>query len=79
MTGILIHVLRYLGLSLWSADLYAAHMVVVVPMLLIEMPFGKWAHSFYQPLAHYFEALKRRALLARPVETAVAEPAPRVA
>ena len=79
VTGILIHVLRYLGLSLWSADLYAAHMVVVVPMLLIEMPFGKWAHSFYQPLAHYFEALKRRALLARPVETAVAEPAPRVA
>lgn len=79
VTGILIHVLRYLGLSLWSADLYAAHMVVVVPMLLVEIPFGKWAHAFYQPLAVYFEALKRRALAARPVETAIPQPAPKVA
>jgi len=79
LTGILIHVLRYLGLPLWSADLYAAHMVVTVPLLLVELPFGKWAHSFYQPLAAYFEALKRRALAAQPAETAVAQPAQKVA
>ncbi len=84
LTGILIHVLRYIGLPLWSADLYAAHMVVVVPLLLVEMPFGKWAHTFYQPLAAYFEALKRealkrRALAARPVGTAVPQPAQKVA
>jgi ferredoxin len=79
LTGILIHVLRYLGLSLWSADLYAAHMVVAVPLLLVEMPFGKWAHTFYQPLAAYFEALKRRAIAARPAEKAVLQPAREVA
>jgi ferredoxin len=79
LTGILIHVLRYLDLSLWSADLYAAHMVVVVPMLLVEIPFGKWAHMFYRPLAVYFEALKQRALAASLATAAVPQPAQKVA
>ncbi len=79
LTGILIHVLRYLGLSMWSADLYAAHMVVAVPMLLVEIPFGKWAHAFYQPLAAYLQALQRQALAARPVGTVAPQPAPKVA
>jgi hypothetical protein len=26
----------------------------VVPMLVLEVPFGKWAHLAYRPLAIYF-------------------------
>ena len=78
LSGILVHILRYAGLAEWSWDLYAAHMVVVVPMLLIEVPFGKWAHMFYRPLALYFQALKDKAL-ATAGQTQVDQPVRKVA
>lgn len=79
LTGILIHILRYAEQYTWSNDLYAAHMAVAVPMLLVEIPFGKWAHMFYRPLAVYFQALKERAQAPAAVPTANAEPAQKVA
>jgi heterodisulfide reductase subunit C/quinone-modifying oxidoreductase subunit QmoC len=30
-------------------------------MLVLEVPFGKWAHLYYRPLAIYFQAVKERA------------------
>jgi len=34
----------------------------VVPMLLVEVPFGRSSHMLYRPLALYFTAVKERAL-----------------
>jgi hypothetical protein len=36
--------------------LYMVHLAVAVPMLVEEVPFGKWAHLLYRPLALYVAA-----------------------
>jgi nitrate reductase gamma subunit len=62
LSGILVHIFRYAGMSMATHFMYAAHIIIVTPMLLIEMPFGRWTHMLYRPLAIYFEAVKERAL-----------------
>ncbi len=32
------------------------HLAIAVPMLVVEVPFGKWAHLLYSPLAMYVAA-----------------------
>jgi hypothetical protein len=51
LSGIVIHLFRYLGFELASCYTYAIHILIAVPMLVIEMPFGKWTHMIYRPLA----------------------------
>jgi hypothetical protein len=41
-------------------------------MLAIEVPFGKWAHLVYRPVAAYLAALVARARVPVPVGHAVA-------
>ncbi len=60
VTGIVVHILRYLGLELATHYAFAVHMMITVPMLVIEMPFGKWTHMIYRPLALYFQSLKEK-------------------
>jgi hypothetical protein len=31
-------------------------------MLVLEVPFGKWSHLAYRPMAMYFQAVKEKAL-----------------
>ena len=61
ISGILVHTFRYLGLPLATYYTYAAHMVVLTPMLVLEVPFGKWSHLAYRPLAVYFQSIKVKA------------------
>jgi hypothetical protein len=42
--------------------MYAIHLVIAVSMLVVEVPFGKWAHLLYRPLAVYFQAVREKAL-----------------
>ncbi|HTT71404.1 MAG TPA: 4Fe-4S dicluster domain-containing protein [Anaeromyxobacteraceae bacterium] len=68
-TGILQHVLHRLGLPAAANVAYVVHLMGVVPMLALEVPFSKWAHLAYRPLALYFLALQQAgqaALRARP-------------
>ena len=58
--------------------LYLIHMMGVVPMLVLEVPFSKWAHMAYRPLAMYFSDLQAEAIREREKAAAVA-PAPQVA
>jgi ferredoxin len=60
VSGIVVHVLRYLGLELATHYAYALHLMISVPMLVVEMPFGKWTHMIYRPLAMYFLSLRER-------------------
>jgi len=60
LSGISIHVLRYAGFELTCHFVYALHIVIATPMLLVEMSFGKWSHMVYRPLALYFQAVKER-------------------
>ncbi len=61
LTGILVHAFRLLGLPLATYSTYVAHMAIVVPMLVVEVPFGKWGHMFYRPFAAYLAAVKQGA------------------
>jgi len=66
LTGIAIHILRYVGLQVPSHFAFFAHMVFVTPMLLVEVPFGKLSHLVYRPLALYLQAAREKALAAMP-------------
>jgi nitrate reductase gamma subunit len=62
MSGLAVHVFRYMEFDLTAHFAYAIHLAIAVPMLVIEIPFGKWSHMVYRPLAIYFQAVKERAL-----------------
>lgn len=59
LTGILVHIFRYQGLPMTTYVTYVIHLSIVVPMLVIEVPFGKWSHLFYRPLALYLDGVKK--------------------
>jgi len=61
-SGILVNAFRYLELPLATYYIYVAHLAAMVPMLVLEVPFGKWSHLAYRPLAVYFQTVKEKAL-----------------
>jgi ferredoxin len=63
-TGILIHAGRLLELPLTTYAIYVIHMMIAVPMLVIEVPFAKWTHQLYRPLILYLMKVKQRAMQA---------------
>jgi hypothetical protein len=65
LSGMSVHVLRYAGMGLGAHYCYAVHLMIAVPMLLVEVPFGSSSHMLYRPLALYFTAVKERALEAQ--------------
>jgi ferredoxin len=62
VTGILVHAFRYLGLPVPTYSIYVVHLAFMVPMLVLEVPFGKWSHLAYRPFAIYLQAVKEKAL-----------------
>ena len=60
LTGIFQHVFHRTGLYEWANITYVIHLMAVVPWLL-RMPFSKWAHLAYRPLAMYFAAIQKAA------------------
>jgi ferredoxin len=61
-TGILLRAfVVYKDPSSWIFYLYLLHLMIVIPMLVIEVPFSKWSHLAYRPIAIYFAALKEKA------------------
>ena len=62
LSGIAVHIFRYMELPLATHYTYALHLVICTPMLVITVPFGKWAHVVYRPLALYLQAVKEKAL-----------------
>jgi len=62
LSGIALHVFRYLDLPMTTHFAYAVHLAIAVPLLVIELPFGKLSHVLYRPVALYFQAVKDRAM-----------------
>ncbi|MBN1148746.1 MAG: 4Fe-4S dicluster domain-containing protein [Anaerolineales bacterium] len=67
ITGILVHIFRYLGAGnpIWAWPtyiMYVIHVVAMIIMLDTEVGIGKWMHMIYRPLALYLEAVKKRAV-----------------
>jgi ferredoxin len=61
-TGILIHITRLLEMPLTTYGLYVIHLMIAIPMLVIEVPFAKWTHQLYRPLVLYLMRVRQRAL-----------------
>jgi ferredoxin len=61
-SGILIHFGRLLELPMTTYIIYVVHMMIAVPMLVIEVPFAKWTHQLYRPLVLYLMKVKARAM-----------------
>lgn len=62
ITGILVHIFRVTGLPAATYYTYVIHMAILVPMIMIEVPFSKWSHLAYRPFAVYFARLKKASL-----------------
>ena len=71
LSGISVHILRYAGLEMACHFVYALHIVIATPVLVVEMSFGKWSHMIYRPLALYFQAVKERAKQGAPAQEVV--------
>jgi ferredoxin len=62
VTGILQHILHRTGTDMGANIAYVVHLALVVPMLTLEVPFGKWSHLAYRPLAMYLAQIHRVAV-----------------
>ena len=56
LSGIALHIVRLWNLPMPTYTLYTIHLAIAAPMLIVEVPFGKWAHLLYRPLALYVAA-----------------------
>ena len=61
-SGILIHITRLLELPLPTYYLYVIHLMIAVPMLVLEVPFAKWTHQLYRPLILFLMKVKQNVL-----------------
>lgn len=61
LTGILVHIFRYLVWPWPTYIMYVLHVMVMIAMLDTEVGIGKWTHLFYRPLSMYFETVKVKA------------------
>lgn len=59
VTGILVHIFRLTGMVEATYYTYVIHLAVLVPMIIIEVPFSKWSHLAYRPFAIYFAKVKQ--------------------
>jgi len=60
LSGIIMHTCRMLNLPLAAYTMYMVHLMIAVPMLVVMVPFGKWSHLLYRPLAQYLLAVQRK-------------------
>jgi hypothetical protein len=58
LSGIVLHVFRLMDLPWPTYILYVVHLMIAVPMLVIEVPFGKWLHLVFRPVAAYLVAVR---------------------
>ncbi len=59
LSGILLHLCRLLDLPMPTYVMYVVHLMIAVSMLVVEVPFGKWSHLLYRPLAIYLQPRRR--------------------
>ncbi len=61
LTGVAQHILHRAGMPLEANWMYLVHLMGVVPMLVLEVSFGKWSHLAYRPLAIYLARVQQEA------------------
>ena len=62
LTGIFIHFARLLDWPMTTYVINVLHLMVAVPMLVLEVPFAKWAHMMFRPLVVFATSVKEKYL-----------------
>jgi len=60
LTGIFIHFGRLLDWPMTTYVLYVVHLMFAIPMLVLEVPFSKWAHLAFRPVVLYLTKVKEK-------------------
>jgi quinone-modifying oxidoreductase subunit QmoC len=60
LTGIIIHFTRLFDLALTTYVVYVIHLMIAVPMLVLEVPFSKWAHLAFRPVVYYLTKVQEQ-------------------
>jgi hypothetical protein len=60
LTGIIINFTRILDWPLATYAIYVIHMIVAIPMLVLEVPFAKWAHLAYRPVVLFLLRVRNK-------------------
>jgi len=58
LTGIFIHFTRLLDWPMPTYVLYVVHLMFAIPMLVLEVPFSKWAHLAFRPVVLFLTKVK---------------------
>jgi quinone-modifying oxidoreductase, subunit QmoC len=74
VTGIVQHLLHRAGLPAAANVAYLVHLMIIAPFEITQVPFGKWSHMAYRPLAIYLARVQQAAQAA--TSPAVEEPVP---
>lgn len=53
ITGLLTGIFRSIGWPIATYAVFTLHLMIVVPFLVLGVPFTKWAHIAYRPIALY--------------------------
>jgi ferredoxin len=61
VTGVVQHLLHRAGLPAAANVAYLIHLMGVASFEITQVPFGKWSHLAYRPLAMYFAAVQAAA------------------
>jgi ferredoxin len=61
VTGIIQHIIHRAGLPMAANIAYIVHMMGVVSFEATQVPFGKWSHLAYRPLAMFYAKLQKEA------------------
>jgi hypothetical protein len=61
VTGVVQHVLHRAGLPAAANVAYLVHLMVIAPFEITQVPFGKWSHMAYRPLAIFFARVQAAA------------------
>ena len=61
-SALAVYVFMSLGLGRIVYYAYVFHLMVLVQWALVIVPFGKWIHFMYRPLAIYLQSVRERAL-----------------
>lgn len=59
ITGIMIQFFYLIGAPMATYIIYMIHMMIAIPMLVLEVPFAKWAHLAYRPVVLYLNKVKK--------------------
>jgi ferredoxin len=72
ISGIVLHFFRLSGMPVATYFTYVIHMAILVPMIVIEVPFSKWSHLAYRPFAIYLYRLKKKARSSMVIQNSLA-------